>query len=202
MKFSIHGAWPALSAAAVAAAFFLLVPGFARLHCDTMDGPVVKEAIAALDKGDVTPILKWVKKENEAEIKDAFARTLAARAEGAEAKEVADRWFLETLVRIHREGEGAPYTGLKPAGTELPHFVEAADKVVEGALPVETLVDHFSSVVTEGLTKRYEAMAEAKKHVNDSVEAGRAYVAAYVEYIHYVEEITARAESSGGHHHE
>ncbi|MBP2680722.1 MAG: hypothetical protein H6Q78_585 [Candidatus Krumholzibacteriota bacterium] len=198
----IPGPRSGLPAAALAATLFMFSPGTVFAHCDTMDGPVVKEALAALEDGDVTPVLKWVKKEHEAEIKDAFAKTRAARAEGPEAKEVADRWFLETLVRIHREGEGAPYTGLKPAGADLPHFVAAADKVVDGTLPVETLVEHFSTVVTEGLKKRYEAMSEAKKRANESVDAGRAYVAAYVEYVHYIEEITTRAESSGGHHHE
>ena len=52
---------------------------FVFAHCDTLDGPVVKTAKAALEKGDVTPILKWVKKEHEAEIKDLFKKTLAVR---------------------------------------------------------------------------------------------------------------------------
>ena len=41
---------------------------FAFAHCDTLDGPVVKTARAALEKGDVTPILKWVTNEYETEI--------------------------------------------------------------------------------------------------------------------------------------
>jgi hypothetical protein len=83
-------------------------------HCDTLDGPVVQTARTALEKGDITPLLKWVRVEDEKEIKDAFEKTLAVRRKGAEAKELADMYFFETLVRIHRAGEGAPYTGLKP----------------------------------------------------------------------------------------
>jgi hypothetical protein len=46
-------------------------------HCDTMDGPVVKTAQAALDKGDVPPVLKWVKLQYEAEVREVFKQTLA-----------------------------------------------------------------------------------------------------------------------------
>jgi hypothetical protein len=88
-------------------------------HCDTMDGPVVLAAKTALDHKDVTPVLKWIKKNDEAEIKAAFAKTLAVRTKGPEARELADQFFFETFVRIHRAGEGAPFTGLKPAGTPL-----------------------------------------------------------------------------------
>ena len=73
-------------------------------HCDTLDGPVVKEAQLALEKGDVTGLLKWVRKEHEQEIRDAFARSLAVRVKGKEARELADRYFFETLVRVHRAG--------------------------------------------------------------------------------------------------
>src|SRR5512142_849988 len=75
-------------------------------HCDTMDGPVVNTARMALEKGDVTSVLKWVRKEDEGEIKVQFQKTLAARKQGKEAKELADKYFFETLIRIHRAGEG------------------------------------------------------------------------------------------------
>ena len=94
-----------------------LVPRPALAHCDTLDGPVVKDARAALDAKDLTPVLKWVEYEKEGEIREAFQHALAVRALGPEARALADRFFFETLVRVHREGEGAPYTGLKPEGT-------------------------------------------------------------------------------------
>jgi hypothetical protein len=88
-------------------------------HCDTMNGPVVAAAQTALRAGDVTPVLKWVRKEHEPEVRAAFARTLKVRATGDDARQLADVYFFETLVRLHRAGEGAPYTGLKPAGSEI-----------------------------------------------------------------------------------
>lgn len=87
-------------------------------HCDTMDGPVVKAAKRALETGNVNLILPWVPKKSEAELKKAFNKTLRVSKLGKGATELADYWFFETAVRVHREGEGAPYTGLKPAGLD------------------------------------------------------------------------------------
>jgi len=100
----------------------LFLAGNAQAHCDTTGGPIIPEARAALEKKDVTPILKWVEKNDEAEIRAAFAKTVAVRGKGKEVKELADQYFLETLVRVHRAGEGAPYSGSVEAGRE---FVEA-----------------------------------------------------------------------------
>lgn len=105
-------------AAAIGAMTFMSTINTVFAHCDTMGGPVIREAKAALEKGDVTPILKWVRKENETEIKTAFAKAVAVRANGPEAKELADRYFIETFVRLHRAGEGAPYTGIKDEPVE------------------------------------------------------------------------------------
>lgn len=169
-------------------ALALLLPGLAWAHCDALDGPVVVEARAALEANDVTPLLKWVRAQDEAEIREAFAQAVAVRKLGAEAKKVADTYFFETLVRIHRAGEGAPYSGLKPAGMIDPAFVKA-DRVLEGG-PVGELADAISAHAAEGLRERYARAAEARKHADDSVEAGRKYVEAYVDYIHYVEGIS------------
>ena len=97
----------------------LLAPRLASAHCDTLDGPVVKTAAKALETGKVAPVLAWVKAEDEAAIKTAFAETLAVRKLGPAAKELADRYFFETAVRLHRAGEGASYTGLVE-GDEVP----------------------------------------------------------------------------------
>lgn len=183
----------------------LLVPITARAHCDTLDGPVVITAKAALEKGDVTPVLKWVNKESEAEIRDAFKNTLAARKQGDAAKELADRYFFETLVRVHRAGEGAPYTGLQPAGTVEP-AIAAADKALDTG-KIDALAKEIAEGVVTGIRRRFDRVLEAKKHADDSVTAGREYVAAYVEYVHYVERLHAEAagkpEAAGPteHHH-
>ena len=71
----------------------LFVSRNAIAHCDTMDGPVITEAKQALEEGDITPILKWVSKDAEPEIKEAFQKALAVRSKGSEAKELADMYF-------------------------------------------------------------------------------------------------------------
>ncbi|HOB97871.1 MAG TPA: DUF6448 family protein [Verrucomicrobiota bacterium] len=44
-----------------------MLPRTVQAHCDTMDGPVVLAAKSALGTKDVTPVLKWVKEDAEAE---------------------------------------------------------------------------------------------------------------------------------------
>ena len=96
-------AW--LTVMGISLALFVTPP--AEAHCDTMGGPVVADAKVALEKKDVTPALKWVNVKDEREIRELFTKTLKVRAHGSEARELADRYFFETLVRVHRAGEGA-----------------------------------------------------------------------------------------------
>lgn len=170
---------------------------YARAHCDTMDGPVVKAAQAALEKGDVTAVLKWIKPQHEGEIREAFKKTLAVRRLGREAKDLADMYFFETLVRLHREGEGAPYTGLQPAGSVEP-VVAASDKALETG-SVDELSQEIAHRVAEGIRRRFALAAEKRKHAEENVEAGREFVQAYVEYVHYVERLHADATSPAAH---
>jgi hypothetical protein len=164
----------------------LVIPPMVQAHCDTLDGPVVMAAKKALEKGDVTPVLKWVKKENEEEIRALFKKTLAVRKKGPEAKELVDMYFFETLVRLHRAGEGAPYTGLQ-AGPAEP-IIAAADQALDKG-SVDHLVKHVSDAVTKGIRQRFHTTLERKKHAEDSVEAGKEFVEAYVEFTHYVERL-------------
>ena len=187
----------ALAALVLGAA--LAATGSARAHCDTLDGPVVADARTALAASNVTPVLKWVRPGDEPEIRTAFARTLAARAAGDAARELADTWFFETLVRVHRAGEGAPYTGLKPSGTEVDPAVRLADRALEGD-GVEALVGGVTAHVAEGLRDRFREAAELRKHAGDSVDAGRAYVAAYVDFVHYAERLHQAAVAAPGAH--
>lgn len=180
---------------------FILFPRWANAHCDTLDGPVVKEARVALDKGDVTSVLKWVKPEYEQEIRATFEKTVKARRLNTEAKDLADMYFFETLVRIHRAGEGASYTGLKPAGTELEPGVAAADQSLASG-QVDPVIKQVNADISAGIKKRFDRVVELKKHANDSVIAGRAYVAAYVEYVHFVERLATDATSNAAEHEE
>jgi hypothetical protein len=154
-------------------------------HCDTLDGPVVKDARLALEKGDVTPALKWVKKEAEPEIRAAFQVALIERAKNKEAAERADTRFFEALVRAHRSAEGVPFTGLKPAGS-IELIVAETDKALELGY-IDDLTAKMSQHLINEVKRRFEYALEKKKHMNESVDAGREYVEAYIEYVHYVE---------------
>jgi len=180
-----------------AAGMAVLLAGSAFAHCDTTSGPVIPEAKAALEKGDVTPILKWVKKDNEAEIRTAFAKAVAVRAKGPEAKELADQYFLETLVRLHRAGEGAPYTGIKDEPVEP--IVAMADKALADG-SADEMIKRVSGHMAAAIKEKFARVAEAKKNKDKSVAAGREYVEAYVIYMHYVEGIHTAIMSAGGHH--
>ncbi len=180
--------------AAVVYALFTVPAG---AHCDSMNGPLIPEAQAALEKGDVTPILKWVGVEHEAEIKTAFAKAVAVRARGPEAKALADHYFLETLVRIHRAGEGAPYTGIKDE--PVAPIVAIADRAL-AAGSAEEMITKMTGHMSGAIRERFGKALEAKKHAGKSVEAGREYVEAYVQYMHYVEGLHDAIMASGGHH--
>ena len=168
-------------------------------HCDTLDGPVVTEAKAALENGDVMPLLKWVTKEYEDEIRTAFVKTLAIRTKSPEVRQVADMYFFETLVRIHRAGEGAPYTGLKPAG-QIEPTVAAADKAIEEG-SAEVFAKNIGQAAEKGIKEHFKHLMDARKHKDESIEAGRKYVEAYVRFVHYVEELHNIIQTGGAHGH-
>ena len=186
-----------IAAAAAIAAF--TETRAASAHCDTLDGPVVMDAREALSRGDVSLVLKWVQPTDEKEITDVFTRALKVRKQGPEAREMADMHFFETLVRVHRAGEGFPYTGLKPSGADPGTAVRMADKALETG-SVEELAGNTASEVGESIRKRFHRALEARKHAGESVPAGREYVEAYVSYVHYVENLHSLISSPGGHH--
>ncbi len=176
----------------------IILPTLAGAHCDTLEGPVVLTAKAALEKGDVTSLLKWVGKEHEMEITEAFKRTLKVRKLSAEAKELADMYFFETLVRIHREGEGAPYTGLKP-GEAVDPAVALADKALESG-SVDKLAEVLPNAMAKGIRERFHRAVETRKHADESVAAGREFVEAYVIFTHYVEGLHGLIKAGPAHH--
>ena len=174
----------------------VMIAGSAFAHCDSMTGPVVPDARAALESGDIAPVLKWIMPEYEAEVSDAFQRAVEVRALGEDARELARRYFLETLIRVHREGEGAPYTGLKddPAAP----IVQMADRALaDGSVDgmIEKINQHLASVVEE----KFRKALEAGENKDRSVEEGREFVAAYVTYVHYVEGVHDAIVATGHH---
>jgi hypothetical protein len=184
-----------LVASAAALLLVLLHPLRAAAHCDTMDGPTALDGRRALEANNLNHALRWVAPEAEEELREVFDKSVRARALGADAREVADRWFLENLVRLHRAGEGAPFAGLRPSGVPVDPRVAAADRCVEegtlqplaGLVPPDRLPE---------LEKRLTAVLERKEHDVDDVEAGRAFVQAYVSFFKLAE-----GEDEGHAHH-
>jgi hypothetical protein len=166
-------------------------------HCDTVDGPVVSDARQALETGNVNLVLVWVQKRDEAEIRDAFQKTTVVRKAGGDARALADRYFFETVVRVHRAGEGAPYTGLKPAG-KPDAAVAAADKAMQSG-QLEAVVKLVSQRMHSGLERHFRELMAKKKYDPNDVSAGRAFASAYVEYVHYVERLYEAAETLAPH---
>jgi hypothetical protein len=180
-------------------ALLLFGTNYLFAHCDGLDGPVVKAAQKALQTNNVNLVLIWVPKESEPELNAVFQQTLAVRKLSPESKVLADRYLFETLVRLHRGGEGAPYTGLKPAGRDLGPAIPAADRALEtgGIAALETLL---VNELRTGLREAFGRVQVKRKYDANNIVAGREYVKAYVEYIHFVERLhEAVAEPAAGH---
>jgi len=186
--------WPIL-----AFGLTLITPTRVLAHCDGLDGPVVKAAQRALDTRNPAFALIWVQAKDEPEIRTAFETTLAVRVLSPEAKELADRFFFETLVRVHRAGEGAPFTGLKPAGRNLGPAIPAADEAVRVG-SVDSVNRLLTGVIQERLREQFAEVIATKTFKADDIAAGRAYIKAYVEFMHFVERLyDATIKASHGH---
>ena len=106
-------------------------------------------------------VLIWVPQHDEPEIRKAFEQTLAVRALSAQARDLADRFFFETLVRVHRAGEGAPFTGLKPAGRDLGPAIPAADEAVRVG-SVELVGHLLTAAIQERLRQQFGEVIATK----------------------------------------
>lgn len=179
----------------VALLLWALVPLGAEAHCDGLDGPVVKAAKAALEANDVNLVLVWVLEEYEPEVRSAFRRTLAVRELSEEAMELADMYFFETVVRLHRLGEGAPYTGLKPAGRDLGPAIPAADRALQTG-DIEPLLELLSEELRIGLLQHFRRALNAQDYESSDIDAGREFVESYVVYVHFVERLYETASAS------
>jgi len=188
-----------VAALTITTVLVLVFSGPVRAHCDTVDGPVVLDARDALADGQVTPVLKWVGPEHEKEVEAVFQHTLSVRQLGEPARELADRYFFETLVRLHREGEGFGYTGLKEDGSPVSPAVLAADLALESG-SVDALVTEITGAIDEGVRRRFAHARETRAHAGESVDAGREFVAAYVGFTHYVEGLEAVADGHAAEH--
>ena len=176
---------------------FISMP--ASAHCDSYDGPVIKDAMKALETNNVNLVYKWITQEQEAEITAMFNKTYRLKIGDKEIYSIVEKHFLETLVRLHRETEGAPYTGLKPAGTTK-QIIVMSDKAIENN-DIHGLLTKLNNHIGNIIKEKYHKVETLSKVKNNSDEEGRAYVDAYVDYTHSLEALHDILEGGGGHAH-
>ena len=182
-----------------AAALALLHASPAAAHCDGLDGPVVMAAREALRSGNVEEVLIWVTKKDEPQVRKVFGQTLSVRKLSSEARDLADRHFFETVVRLHRAAEGVAFSGLQPAGRDLGPAIPAADRALQTG-NVQPLLELLVAAVNDGGREHFEGAAALKRYDRKNVEAGRKYVSAYVAFIHFAERLYQAAhQPSHGH---
>lgn len=168
------------------ASFIFIYTITSSAHCDSMEGPVVKASQKSLETGNLNYVLVWVRAEDEKEIKEMFDKVNKVRTLSPEAKELAEMYFFETVVRVHRMGEGVAYTGLKPVGYHPAKGIEAADIAIEKG-SVENVLSHLDKKYHSKVTELFDNLQSKKDYDVNDVKAGREYVEAYVHFIHYVE---------------
>ena len=141
-------------------------------HCDSLDGPVVTAARRALDEGDAAIVLPYVPAHAEAEVTAAFQQVLPIRWSGGSVGELADHLFFETVVRLHRAGEGASYTGLKPAGQDEGPVIPVAERALHTG-SADELIHVLTEVVADQVKFRLDRAIALKQHEHGSVAAAR-----------------------------
>ncbi len=171
-----------------------IFPIFAFGHCDTMDGPVVKAAKMALRTKNINYVLIWVHEKEEAEIRSAFTKVSKVRLMGGDARDLADKYFFETVVRLHRAGEGEPYTGLKPSGTEDMALFAEIDKAIDKN-SISALTARFPSDERNAIEEQFRDVIVKKKFGINDVAAGRRFVESYVTFLHFVEKIEGHPDA-------
>lgn len=173
-------------------------------HCDSLDGPVVTAARQALEANNVDLVLPFVPEDGEDEVRTMFDRVQPARGLGEAAREVADHLFFETVVRVHRAGEGAPYTGLKPSGLDVGPVIPLAERAVETG-SARAVAEYLTGVLNEELEHRLEKVRTLSAAKDRSVVDARAYVEAMLGFQvyshHLLQALRASTHGDGGHGH-
>lgn len=172
-------------------------------HCDGIKGPVVTSAKKALETGNVNYALIWVKEDNEKTIKSLFEKAMKVRKLNSNARELADMYFFETLVRLHRKGEGEPYDGLKMTDKDVPAVIHDADNAIESRRQDELLKHFKNDQDKKAVAEKLKEVLSKKNFDIYNLSAGRSYVKSYTEFIHYAAELSGskEPEEHGESHH-
>ena len=186
------------AASLLAACVLISATTTTEAHCDRLDGPVAADAREALESGTAAPALIWVGEGQEDAVQAAFEHARSARAEGPNAATLAERYFIETVVRLHREAEGMPYTGVKPAGLPEPPDITAADRAIETG-DLQPVIQILEEELEKHVRHLFEEATHKKNSADRSVQAGREWADAYVRFIVYVHGLYATMQAGPEH---
>lgn len=190
---------------AIVAAALLFGAQSAQAHCDAVDGPVAKAAQKALENGNIHPVLAYAPAAAEVEIRAAFDKSRKVRVLGGEARALADQAFMETVIRLHRAGEGAAYTGLRAAGTDYGPVIPAAEHAVEtGDLTKLKVV--LAEQIERALSERLAHVRELQKVSGEprtaaEVSGARKRISAELGLITFAETVHQAIQGKGAEHH-
>ena len=168
-------------------------------HCDTMDGPLIKDAQKALESKNISPVLKWIKKEDEEEIVKMFDQVLEFSQKNPELTKILEMYFLETVTRVHRKGEGAPYTGLKPVGYPIDPIIKKGDLSLEIG-SAEEVAELLAKEIKKEILKIFDKTLKLKDKADEDLDVGRHYIEAYADYIHLIEHLHKLLKNSNENH--
>ena len=196
---------PKMLIAAIAVIGLMLAASAAQAHCDSLDGPVAKAVEKALETGNVNPVLAYAPTSAETEIRAALEKSRKVRSLGSDARALADQAFMETVIRLHRAGEGAAYTGLKPAGADYGPVIPAAEHAVEtGDLTRlrDVLIEEIDHVLRERLAQvRAHRKASLEPSTAAEVPHARERVSAELGFVTFAETIRQAVHGRGADHH-
>jgi hypothetical protein len=117
------------------------------------------------------------------------------RKQGTTARQLADRYFIETAVRLHRAGEGAPFTGV--TDEETPASILTADRAMASGsvTEVNTILEQ---AMRKGVEAKYQAVVNARAEAKrlNTVEAHRERVEAELMFEKYIYELNTLASST------
>lgn len=176
----------------------------ARAHCDGVDGPVATAAQRAIETGNVNLALPYAPASAEEEITARFQEARRVRNRGRDARVLADRAFVETVVRLHRIGEGASYAGLRPAGMDYGPMIPAAEHALQSG-DVAGVRAILLEEVDHGLAERLARVralravaVEPQDHAG--VAAARERIGAELDFITYAEGLRQAVSGAAEHH--
>lgn len=151
-------------------------------HCDSWDGPVVQAALRALRERSVELVLPYVAEESEAEVRADYEKTVAQLGDQEPGQgNLPTEWFCENVVRLHRQHEGAAFTGLKPAGLGHGEAVPLAEAAIASGDP-QQVAKLLTGALEHELQEKFGRVMWLQGKRDGTVAVEREYVEAMLGF--------------------